>query len=252
MSKVCKCVAEAFRMMDLFSTSELLRYKGEPEYRTVTGGCTSFLVIVLFLTLFFSEGLKTSNKEIIFASETIVNEADPSFMDITLDPKNGFMLGMFVPGLDLNDPNQVPFNLQLIQHYEQPVGLPINQTVVPLEACTAAHFNYSDELVDYFNKLDGHKWKCPPIGYTLRVGGRITSDVSASFGVYLSKCNSTVEPNCTSDSILATQSDLSLVMPTINSILNPSEKEYRKIFIEDNNYFTFSAGLTAEGNNFVE
>ena len=49
-----RCFKEAFKLVDVFSTTEFLRYKGDPEYRTVTGGVTSLVIIVLFLTLFFS------------------------------------------------------------------------------------------------------------------------------------------------------------------------------------------------------
>ena len=53
------------RKPDLFCQPSLLRYNGEAEYSTATGGFLSIAVIVIFVTLFFSMGLRTIRMEII-------------------------------------------------------------------------------------------------------------------------------------------------------------------------------------------
>ena len=61
-------ISKAFRAIDLFPTSRLLRYNGESEYTTTTGGVVSAGAIMVFIILFSSMGLKTANKEIITSS----------------------------------------------------------------------------------------------------------------------------------------------------------------------------------------
>ena len=61
------CSTKFFRMFDLFPNSKLLRYNGDPEYNSTTGGFISVAVLIVFIILFASMGIKTVQKEIIFA-----------------------------------------------------------------------------------------------------------------------------------------------------------------------------------------
>ena len=73
MPSLFSIVSKAFRAIDLFPTSKLLRYNGESEYTTTTGGVISLTAIILFVVLFASMGLRTVNKEIITSSVNIQN-----------------------------------------------------------------------------------------------------------------------------------------------------------------------------------
>lgn len=53
------CATKAFRALDLFPNNKLLRYNGESEYTTTTGGVISAIVLVIFIILFASMGVKT-------------------------------------------------------------------------------------------------------------------------------------------------------------------------------------------------
>ena len=68
MSKISSCFSNFFRTVDLFPTSNFIRYNGDADYKTVTGGVISITVLSIFIVLFFSMGLKTARKEIITAS----------------------------------------------------------------------------------------------------------------------------------------------------------------------------------------
>lgn len=52
------CAIRAFRNVlvrfDFFPATQFLRYKGEIEYRTATGGTFTILITVLFCLLFFN------------------------------------------------------------------------------------------------------------------------------------------------------------------------------------------------------
>jgi hypothetical protein len=47
------------RFFDLFSYSTFLRYKGESEFKTATGGFFSLIVLIIFAILFTNLGIKT-------------------------------------------------------------------------------------------------------------------------------------------------------------------------------------------------
>jgi hypothetical protein len=56
---LCSSVAKGLRYVDLFPSSAFLRYGGDSEYTTTTGGLTSVIVIAVLIALFASMGLKT-------------------------------------------------------------------------------------------------------------------------------------------------------------------------------------------------
>ncbi len=58
-------LGKGLRSVDLFPTSNFVRYSGDSEYTTSTGGLTSVVVIIIFIILFANMGLKTVKMEII-------------------------------------------------------------------------------------------------------------------------------------------------------------------------------------------
>ena len=59
----CKtCVSEFLRLFDLFSLSQFLRYNQDEDYKTVSGGVTSLIVIAIFSALFAGNALSTINE----------------------------------------------------------------------------------------------------------------------------------------------------------------------------------------------
>lgn len=59
-----------FKSFDLFSTSQFLRFQGEGEYKTASGGLCSLIVIAIFMALFMSTAIQTLNMQIITWSST--------------------------------------------------------------------------------------------------------------------------------------------------------------------------------------
>ena len=59
MSTLLAFANKIFRSIDLFPTSKLLRYNGESDYTTTTGGMCSAAIITILIILFSSMGLKT-------------------------------------------------------------------------------------------------------------------------------------------------------------------------------------------------
>ena len=86
MPSLKSCLNSTLKKMDLFQTSSLLRYNGEAEYSTVTGGLVSIIVIVIFIILFASMGLQTAQKKIINSIALSTYESNPGAANITMSP----------------------------------------------------------------------------------------------------------------------------------------------------------------------
>ena len=54
-------IRTALKQIDLFPTNSFIRYNGESEYTTSTGGFMSLIVIIIFIVLFARMGLLTLN-----------------------------------------------------------------------------------------------------------------------------------------------------------------------------------------------
>ena len=137
MSECCRRLHKFLRTFDLFSASQFLRYRGESEYSTATGGCTSLVVIGLFIGLFAAMGLETAKKDIINSSVSVSYELDPTPVKTKTAPDSAFLFAFNMMGINLNDPTVTYFDFTLTQTFYGPNFALINQTVVPLEPCTA-------------------------------------------------------------------------------------------------------------------
>ncbi len=78
MPSIKVALSKALRYVDLFPTSSFIRYGGDSEYTSSTGGFTSLMVITIFIILFASMGVRTVKKEIISADSYSENQVDPS------------------------------------------------------------------------------------------------------------------------------------------------------------------------------
>ena len=58
-NKVLYWTNKAFRKLDLFPTTNFIRYNAEDYYSTTTGGIASLAIIIIFTVLFASKGLRT-------------------------------------------------------------------------------------------------------------------------------------------------------------------------------------------------
>lgn len=181
MTKFSAKIRSLLKSGDLFTTSQLLRYRKESDYGTATGGFISIAVFIVFAALFWNLGIQTANMELINSSVSIVSESDPSFVEIVAGPKGGFMFGLAIIGLNLNDPLVTYFNITLTQRFFGPLYSLINVTQVELVQCTKAHFAFNQEIENYFKRFPINNALCPALNTHFQVGGRVTSDIFSTF-----------------------------------------------------------------------
>jgi len=58
-------IEDFVKSMDLFPSSQFIRYKKDSEYKTTLGGVASVLIIAVTIALFINMGLQTVNKTLI-------------------------------------------------------------------------------------------------------------------------------------------------------------------------------------------
>ena len=59
----CKTLRELIMKLDFFPTTQLLCYRGENYYSTLTGGLLSLVIIIAFIYFLSIEGLRVFRKE---------------------------------------------------------------------------------------------------------------------------------------------------------------------------------------------
>lgn len=125
---------------DFFYTTELLRYKEEPEYRTLLGGILSLGIIVALIATFYNKVVDTLNKVVITATGANTNAADPLPFNISTIPGSKFMFGVEIWHLDLNQ--DIRYFDVILTNKEFDTGEEnVNKSVVTvLEPCTIDHW----------------------------------------------------------------------------------------------------------------
>lgn len=110
----CKSfLSELAKTFDLFSLSQFLRYKQDNDYKTVSGGLISLLVVGIFCFLFSSNAIATVNKTAIAWKSTVEDAFNPTPATITFNPQGKMMFGIAVLGFNLNDPALRYFDVRM-------------------------------------------------------------------------------------------------------------------------------------------
>ena len=84
---------KAIYKLDFFYTAEVLRFKDEPEYKTLFGGIMSISIILLLLIAFYNKVIDTFGKIIITSSTSAISADDPVPYNISTMPGQPFMFG---------------------------------------------------------------------------------------------------------------------------------------------------------------
>ena len=91
---IIKFFGKMVREFDLFPNPQLLRYNGDPDYKTTMGGLISISVIAILVVLFFNMAIKTATKQIITSKVAYGNEGDPSETKLKMGPSGDMMFAV--------------------------------------------------------------------------------------------------------------------------------------------------------------
>lgn len=126
LKKIGRYLKAGLKIFDLFPTTQFIKFNKDSEYTTATGGFVSLGLIIIILILFSSKGIQTLQRSIINSSTSSQIETEPSPLKIMTSPSGGFMFGVGILGLNLNDPNITYFNITMTQSYFSPLFKVIN------------------------------------------------------------------------------------------------------------------------------
>jgi hypothetical protein len=132
MGKVLEMVRKGCKSVDCFSTRSFIRYQGEEEYRTATGGVCSLLIVVAFCLQFLTVGSQTLERSIIKSAVEHSVEVSPSQLKVSASVEGGFMFAFLLLGFNLNDPQVKLFDIVLKQVHYSPIMKVISETEIPL------------------------------------------------------------------------------------------------------------------------
>ena len=77
-----KQTAKFLKSFDFFSTNEFWRYKGHSDFKTLSGGVVSILIMIVMAIMFANIVIKTINKQIITYSMDTLRNSDPTLTKI--------------------------------------------------------------------------------------------------------------------------------------------------------------------------
>ena len=233
----CKEVtSDFFKMFDLFSISQFLRYNQDEDYRTVSGGITSLLVVSIFAILFAGNAISTLNKTDIAWSSTKEFQFEPSLSNLAFGPshKNLFTVGML--GVNLNDPTWRYFDIQMVEVMQ--VGSIFSDVrSIDMVPCTEQHFAMTDTLQGNFNTTESWRRLCPPLDSNFDIFGKLTSNVSKYVEIRVNKCNSSLNSTRTCvnqsqiDNLYSIFGDISVGLFYVNPLINPGNTEYLDYYL---------------------
>lgn len=100
---------------DCFASTQFLRYKGEPQYSTATGGIISIIIIIIFIVLFINAAINVINKATVTATTNYSHQNDPELTTVTIGPNGNFMFAVNIFGINLTDTTKTVFEVILAQ-----------------------------------------------------------------------------------------------------------------------------------------
>ncbi len=233
--------------MDFFYTAELLRYREEPEYRTLFGGVLSLSIIILLLVTFYRKVIATFEKVIISSSFSSTNADDPVSYNISTMPGMPFMFGVEIWHHNLNVYPRYFDVVATNVFYD--TGEPNDNFSIPvtLEPCTKEHWSQYPKIQESYDRLHIDYWLCLPQNAEYQIFGKYASEKSMTLEVSVSRCtnSSDFRYNCASDAeidqFFKDEQTFFYTIYFINPLLNSDSQEYLSYYLEDSNYVIFSA-----------
>lgn len=92
--KLTSILREAITINDFFYSTQLFRFKKEPEYRTFTGGIFSLGIIIVIIVAFASMILSMLERTTITTSSSVEKKADPTLITLDTSIEKNYMFGV--------------------------------------------------------------------------------------------------------------------------------------------------------------
>lgn len=120
------CAIKAFRNFlvrcDFFPATQFLRYKGETEYRTATGGTFTIFITILFCFLFFNALVDIIDKKNVNLQTDTQHQSVPVASDVKFGPDGGFLFALSINGMNLSATDVKYFDIKLQLNQFAPIS----------------------------------------------------------------------------------------------------------------------------------
>jgi hypothetical protein len=97
---VLKSLKSLIYQLDMFCSSELLRYNSQTQYKTLTGGLLSLAIIGIITGGFFNMIMGTLDRTSITSSVVMTKQNNPPLATLIPSAENMFMLGFSIQSMD--------------------------------------------------------------------------------------------------------------------------------------------------------
>ncbi|CAD8160856.1 unnamed protein product [Paramecium pentaurelia] len=232
--------------MDIFGQSITLRMNKQSSYKTVFGGCSSLVLLIILILIFSSNITSFFNKESLSATVLTEFEEIPSLSIID----DSFFL--FAVQIDQDNFLSKPFyDIKIDQLRIQKFlnGSSIqSQKEIQLIPCTLDRFNkifsqFGRDIRDQFNQFKLYDFLCFDYNQSFSIQGTYSNLEFEYLRISVQKCAN--KTNCASNEELQQEIDkngaFKIKLFPINKILNPYKPEdnYLQTFLDDSFFFRF-------------
>lgn len=176
---------------DFFSTTELIRYREEPDFKTFTGGIFSLAIIILLAVIFSSMSISAVNREHIEWTSQTFKDSIPPTLEL---PFNTFNIGVELEGFNLSSPVQY-FDI-VMTLFEFKGKILDKTTKIPLSTCRREDWALNEAILGNFDRMKATNWLCPDVNSRFEVAGKWASDIFTFVSIDVLKCGSS-NPNAT-------------------------------------------------------
>ncbi|CAD8168821.1 unnamed protein product [Paramecium octaurelia] len=232
--------------MDIFGQSITLRMNRQSSYKTVFGGCSSLILLIILILIFSSNIRSFFNKESLSATVLTEFEEIPSLSLID----DSFFL--FAVQIDQDNFLSKPFyDIKIDQYHVQKF---LNGSVIQIEKeiklipCTLDRFNkifsqFGRDMTDQFNQFKLHDFLCFDYNQTISIQGTYSNLEFDYLKIQVQQCSN--KTKCASTEELQQEIDkngaFKIKLFPINKILNPYKPEdnYLQTFLDDSFFFRF-------------
>lgn len=167
------CAIKSFRNFlvkcDFFPATQFLRYKGETEYRTATGGTFTIFITVLFCLLFFNALVDIIDKKNVSLQTDTQHQSVPAASEVKFGPAGGFLFALSINGMNLSATDVKYFDIKLQLNQFAPISQLVSSQDISLTECTYEHFDFNQELAKTYVTLNGSNLLCPPLNSAVSI-----------------------------------------------------------------------------------
>jgi hypothetical protein len=229
----------------------MLRFQGDLEYSTLTGGLLSMGILATVIIGFASMILDTLTLSTITAQQSILQAYTPTPLNLTASPQSMFMFGVSINSINLSAPVRY-FDI-FLELYEQSDTEVEERVELPLQQCTREHWNSFPDLLERFDALGVSNWLCPAVGAAFHLEGSYLGAAFSQYMVRVTACHNETDP----DRPCAPQADIEAQsfhgkgfyyfnIYYSNPMINADQKDFISYYVEDRTYVMFGDSVGTE------